>query len=722
MGKHPLSYLGVNATTPSQFVIEERDPTNNDFAEYQLGTLWFCTTIPKLWMLSSKDPSVNPKWVGVYPGDGSGTNFFETNSGTASENAGTINIKGRAGGVLTSMAILDEVTLRLDDDLVITNSLKIGTFTDGILRSSSTGQISSLPDGTDGQVLIASSTGVPVWANLTQGSNVTITNGANSIRIASSGGGGGGFAGLVTDSGTAVPDGSDEITLSGSTNITTSAPIAPGTQAIIELKDDITLTGLGSITWAGGGSPVTLKVVNGSLYWGDQQSPTIGSFYNVAIGGMSQGNNASSDENISIGRDSLGRIISGDGLNLAIGVWAGRTGTSFERNIFIGNYAGKLSTGNNNIIIGTELEGSTPSVNNEIKIGNPAVQDSTYIAGIYGATGLGAVNGVVLVNDDSKLVSSIGTLGQVLTSTATGVEWAAGGGGGGSTYAFSAGQAADYTVTGYGINYYLGSGSVLTTNYGTSAFYPGDGAGSPATFTAPVTGKYVFNLNLFLRFGAPSGGEEFYLYIENTSKTYAYFHSLYATSLTERGNFIFTELVNMNAGEVVKFKFRGLTNDPEILSAGTSISGYMLGTNGSSPAPTTWESYAFKFAGSKALTDDQHYFIGTSSAVSPLFSEATSFYGGNGTGTPASFTAKATGTYLFFLENDVASYYQKSLKLFRDGVYEAGIDYFRPSYTTSYTTKTLFVRLVAGEVITFEIWQSGTASGYVDYTVWGYLL
>lgn len=48
-----------------------------------------------------------------------------------------------------------------------------------------------LVPGTNGQVIIGSSSGVPVWSTLTAGSNVTITNAANSITIAASGGGGG---------------------------------------------------------------------------------------------------------------------------------------------------------------------------------------------------------------------------------------------------------------------------------------------------------------------------------------------------------------------------------------------------------------------------------------------------------------------------------------------------------------------------------------------------
>ncbi len=55
----------------------------------------------------------------------------------------------------------------------------------------SSGNLGTVGGGTDGQVLIGATGGSPIWASITAGSGITLTPGANSLTIASSGGGGG---------------------------------------------------------------------------------------------------------------------------------------------------------------------------------------------------------------------------------------------------------------------------------------------------------------------------------------------------------------------------------------------------------------------------------------------------------------------------------------------------------------------------------------------------
>lgn len=57
----------------------------------------------------------------------------------------------------------------------------------GIVRATGTGGFSGITL-TDGQLIIGSTAGAPAAATLTAGSNITITNAANSITIASTGG------------------------------------------------------------------------------------------------------------------------------------------------------------------------------------------------------------------------------------------------------------------------------------------------------------------------------------------------------------------------------------------------------------------------------------------------------------------------------------------------------------------------------------------------------
>jgi hypothetical protein len=142
---------------------------------------------------------------------------FTTDSGTATPVAGVLDIHG--GSNINTAGATNVVTVNLDTTLtgltsVTTNNLTVNTTAtlptitnltvgnltvttsetfsnlgQGVVQSSSAGVISS-SEGTDGQLLISSSTGAPVWANLVAGSNVTIINGHNSISIASTGGGG----------------------------------------------------------------------------------------------------------------------------------------------------------------------------------------------------------------------------------------------------------------------------------------------------------------------------------------------------------------------------------------------------------------------------------------------------------------------------------------------------------------------------------------------------
>ena len=39
-GINPLSYMGVNAYSPSNFVLNKRAPDDTDFKNMPLGTLW----------------------------------------------------------------------------------------------------------------------------------------------------------------------------------------------------------------------------------------------------------------------------------------------------------------------------------------------------------------------------------------------------------------------------------------------------------------------------------------------------------------------------------------------------------------------------------------------------------------------------------------------------------------------------------------------------------
>ena len=110
------------------------------------------------------------------------TTYVE-DTGSASPSSNTIHIVG--GSNINTAGSGSTVTINLDStitgltnittqNLTVTTSETFSNLGQGVVQSSSSGVISS-SEGTNGQVLISSSSGAPAWANLTAGSNITIT-------------------------------------------------------------------------------------------------------------------------------------------------------------------------------------------------------------------------------------------------------------------------------------------------------------------------------------------------------------------------------------------------------------------------------------------------------------------------------------------------------------------------------------------------------------------
>jgi hypothetical protein len=122
------------------------------------------------------------------------TSTFDTNAGTAQPSANILNVRGGSnisvsgsGNTITIAASPSVTQTNLTTtNLTVTTSETFGNLGQGVVQSDGSGVLSS-SKGTDGQVLIASTAGAPVWANLTAGANIAITNGPNSIMIAQSG-------------------------------------------------------------------------------------------------------------------------------------------------------------------------------------------------------------------------------------------------------------------------------------------------------------------------------------------------------------------------------------------------------------------------------------------------------------------------------------------------------------------------------------------------------
>ncbi len=95
----------------------------------------------------------------------------------------TGNITASAGNIIaTAGSVSANTTVTAGTNLIGTLGLTVSAFTAGVAQTNGAGVFSSTK-GTDGQILISSTAGVPVWAAITAGTNVTITNASNSITI-----------------------------------------------------------------------------------------------------------------------------------------------------------------------------------------------------------------------------------------------------------------------------------------------------------------------------------------------------------------------------------------------------------------------------------------------------------------------------------------------------------------------------------------------------------
>ena len=229
-----------------------------------------------------------------------------------------------------------------------------------------------------------------------------------------------------------------------------------------------------------------------------------------------------------IGFQALQNISTGEN-NTALGFNALRNITTGTDSIGIGYRAGFgiNGAGNFNIMIGNEgLIGDSGIT----RIGAVGFQTQTHISGIYATPVLGTPTPKSVVNVDDQ-----GQLGEVeftsldnsVTITQTDSSHI--------DFSFNQSDFSDFSMPFFGLQrinaaavaapgyYSLGAGAALTPtfDYSGGAFYPGDGAGTAASFTAPVDGVYIFRIaaintgasasNYIMRINIP-GGPYYYSY------------------------------------------------------------------------------------------------------------------------------------------------------------------------------------------------------------------
>ena len=244
----PLSYLGVDAPTPPNFMRQKRDPTTKDSKNYNIGDIWFSYIEIKLFMLFDVNLG-SANWVELYPGAIGAANQFPTDLGTAVAANNIVNVYG--GTNINTSGAGNTLTINLDDSISLIGTLTIPSLSSGIGTVDNTGLIGS-SKGSDGQVLIGSSTGDTVWSRFTSiDGSVVFTFGHNSIDMRAIGGaGGGGIKQFDSDLGSASPDAAGIIKIFGGTNVNTNAAVDT---VYVNLDNNVTLSGTLTMSSFGSG-------------------------------------------------------------------------------------------------------------------------------------------------------------------------------------------------------------------------------------------------------------------------------------------------------------------------------------------------------------------------------------------------------------------------------------------------------------------------------------
>jgi len=407
-GNNPLAYLGVEPISPTNFVIQQRDPTVNDYFNFNEGDEWLNQVSEGVWKLVNKDAQV-ATWVQITGGSSSPLTFH-TDGADANPSGGAITMAG--GSNITTSGSGATVTYNLDanitltsvttTDLTVTNAPTFSALGQGVVQSNSSGVIFS-SEGSDGQVLISSSVGAPIWHTVTAGSGISVTNGHNTITIASSAAVADSFP---TDSGTAVPA-AGALTIHGGTGITTSGS---GSTVTISLSSTPP-TAIETITGNTGGaispSANNINIVTAHatpVFAGSGSTETLDFNLSNLVLGSALPSLAGGLTNVGIGSSALNALTTGSS-NATLGYQAGSTITTGSNNILVGKSAGSsyTSSESSNIILGNS---GAITESNVIRIGTQGSgagqQNKAFMAGVYNVA-VGATQDVVVVDNNGQL-------------------------------------------------------------------------------------------------------------------------------------------------------------------------------------------------------------------------------------------------------------------------------------------------------------------------------
>lgn len=271
------------------------------------------------------------------------------------------------------------------------------------------------------------------------------------------------------------------------------------TGAATPSSNTLNVLGSGGATTSGSGDTVTIDAGGGSALTFDADSGSAVPSGGVIImaGGSNINTSASGytvvinlNDNVSISGDmSIGGTLVVDGTATFGGT------VTFESTITID---ASLIINGNITVTGTSTFNGPAVFNGTVKIpafGEGVVQSDSSgdLFSNKGTDGQVIIGSSVGAPAWANLTSTDGSIG--ITNGHNTIDLSASGGGGGTPSGyFSAYIATDLYTNGLSYPFQLGQYEAFTViNSGGGAFYPGDGASSPAVFTAPATGYYTIS-------------------------------------------------------------------------------------------------------------------------------------------------------------------------------------------------------------------------------------
>lgn len=441
--KNSLAYLGVAPDSPSNFKTFDKDPTPQDYKNWEVGDEWENRTTKDVWKLvEKKRTGLNTAegiWVKFANGSGNSVSSLKDDAGNVviADGTGAITVQG-GDNINTTNPVANTLAVNLNKSIIQPDTNASGS--EGLYTLGTTEFISNY--GTDNAFLggagnrtltVATAVGNTAvgkgaLASITEGTyNIAVgagaldsnTTGSKNIAI--------GFEALGLNTtgvdNVAIGDNALTVCTTGLNNV------AIGLNALDSLTNGVSNVAIGNNALGSAVTPCSHAIAIGSgaleSYVGATIHPNV-TGNNIAIGWKALSELDAQENNIAIGTGALGLLVSGagniGGQNHIIGElgaptmlqgqnntglgWGtfynvqrgGTYTTDCSYNIAIGSSTGWYWTDSEsgNIAIGS---GCANGENNTIRIGNPPNipdrgggwhdwdrQDRCFIAGIRGVT------------------------------------------------------------------------------------------------------------------------------------------------------------------------------------------------------------------------------------------------------------------------------------------------------------------------------------------------